>query len=401
MTPKTRRIQVIFYALAVFAYWASLYFYVPTLSVYAEEITRDLAIVGTVISMYGLWQAVARFPLGILSDSVGRRKPFIILGFMMSALGAFIMMNAKGAPGLIIGRGVTGLSAAVWVLIMVGFASLFPPDQAVKLAAVLNIINAVGRTMATGVNGLLNQWGGYDLAFKVGIGFSILAILLFLPVKDVVRQRHRPVAKDIARLATRQDVLVPALLAALIQFVSTAAVFSFIPIIARNFGATDNHISLLTMGNIVTGVVGNLLISTLTAKVGIRPVLVSGFAISAVGVMMVATSTNYPILFPAMFILGLGWSTISILMGLSIRYVREEERSTAMGLHQSVYGFGMFFGPYLSGYIARAIGVHELFWVLLAVIIFSGFAGSIAIKRIEQKMAVQNTPDLAAATAGK
>jgi len=401
MTPKTRRIQVIFYALAVFAYWASLYFYVPTLSVYAEEVTRDLAIVGTVISMYGLWQAVARFPLGILSDSVGRRKPFIILGFMMSALGAFIMMNAKGAAGLIIGRGVTGLSAAVWVLIMVGFASLFPPDQAVRLAAVLNIINAVGRTMATGVNGLLNQWGGYDLAFKVGIGFSILAILLFLPVKDVVRQRHRPIFKDIARLATRQDVLVPALLAALIQFVSTAAVFSFIPIIARNFGATDNHISLLTMGNIITGVVGNLLISLLTAKVGIRPVLVSGFAISAVGVMMVATSTNYLILFPAMFILGLGWSTISILMGLSIRYVREEERSTAMGLHQSVYGFGMFFGPYLSGFIARAIGVHELFWVLLAVIIFSGFAGAIAIKRIEQKMAVQNTTDMAAATAGK
>jgi predicted MFS family arabinose efflux permease len=387
MTPKNRRIQVIFYALAVFAYWASLYFYVPTLSVYAEEITRDLAIVGTVISMYGLWQAVARFPLGILSDSVGRRKPFIILGFMMSALGAFIMMNARGAPGLIIGRGVTGLSAAVWVLIMVGFASLFPPDQAVRLAAVLNIINAVGRTMATGVNGVLNSWGGYDLAFKVGIGFSLLAILLFLPVKDVVRQRHRPIFKDIARLATRQDVLVPALLAALIQFVSTAAVFSFIPIIARNFGATDNHISLLTMGNIVTGVVGNLLISMLTAKVGIRPVLVSGFAVTAVGVVMVATSTNYPILFPAMFILGLGWSTISILMGLSIRYVREEERSTAMGLHQSVYGFGMFFGPYLSGFIARAIGVHELFWVLLAVIIFSGFAGSIAIKRIEQKMA--------------
>jgi predicted MFS family arabinose efflux permease len=387
MTPKTRRIQVIFYALAVFAYWASLYFYVPTLSVYAEEITRDLAVVGTVISMYGLWQAVARFPLGILSDSVGRRKPFIILGFMMSALGAFIMMNARGAPGLIIGRGVTGLSAAVWVLIMVGFASLFPPDQAVRLAAVLNIINAVGRTMATGLNGVLNSWGGYDLAFKVGIGFSLLAILLFLPVKDVVRQRHRPIFKDIARLATRQDVLVPALLAALIQFVSTAAVFSFIPIIARNFGATDNHISLLTMGNIVTGVVGNLLISMLTAKVGIRPVLVSGFAVTAVGVVMVATSTNYPILFPAMFILGLGWSTISILMGLSIRYVREEERSTAMGLHQSVYGFGMFFGPYLSGFIARAIGVHELFWVLLAVIIFSGFAGSIAIKRIEQKMA--------------
>ena len=387
MSEKTRRTQVIFYILSVFAYWASLYFYVPTLSVYSEEVTRDLSVVGTIISMYGLWQAVARYPLGILSDLVGRRKIFIILGFLASAVGAFVMMNANGKWGLIFGRGITGLSAAVWVLVIVGFASLFPPETAVKMTAMMNIVNAFGRALATGTNGLLNDLGGYDLAFTVAIIFSMLAILFFLPIKDPKREPRKPDLKALWKLSSRPDVILPALLSALLQIVSTAAMFTFVPIIARGFGASDTTISLMTMMNVFIGVLGNLLISFLTSRIGNRPVLLGGLSLTAVGVILIATSTNYPVLFGAMFFLGLGWTTISILMGMSIRYVREEDRSTAMGLHQSVYGFGMFFGPFLSGYIAEAIGVHEVFWVLLGVVLVSMVFGGWMMKFIETKMA--------------
>ena len=387
MSEKTRRSQILFYILSVFTYWASLYFYVPTLSVYSEEVTRDLSVVGTIISMYGLWQAVARYPLGILSDLVGRRKIFIILGFIASAVGAFVMMNAGGKWGLIFGRGITGLSAAVWVLIIVGFASLFPPETAVRMTAMMNIVNAFGRALATGTNGLLNEMGGYELAFAVAIAFSILAILFFLPVKIPRRTPRKPDLKALWKLSSRPDVILPALLSALLQIVSTAAMFTFVPIIARNFGASDTIISLLTMMNIVIGVIGNLLISLLTARIGNRPVLLAGLSLTAVGVILIATSTGYTVLFPAMVFLGLGWTTISILMGLSIRYVREEDRSTAMGLHQSVYGFGMFFGPFLSGYIAEAIGVHEVFWVLLGVVVVSLLFGAWMTKFIEKRMA--------------
>ena len=387
MSEKTRRTQVIFYILSVFAYWASLYFYVPTLSVYSEEVTRDLSVVGTIISMYGLWQAVARYPLGILSDLVGRRKIFIILGFLASAVGAFVMMSANGQWGLIFGRGITGLSAAVWVLVIVGFASLFPPETAVKMTAMMNIVNAFGRALATGTNGLLNDLGGYDLAFATAIIFSMLAILFFLPIKDPKREPRKPDLKALWKLSSRPDVILPALLSALLQIVSTAALFTFVPIIARGFGASDTTISLMTMMNVFIGVLGNLLISFLTSRIGNRPVLLGGLSLTAVGVILIATSTNYPVLFGAMFFLGLGWTTISILMGMSIRYVREEDRSTAMGLHQSVYGFGMFFGPFLSGYIAEAIGVHEVFWVLLGVVLVSMVFGGWMMKFIETKMA--------------
>jgi MFS family permease len=336
--------------------------------------------------MYGLWQAVARYPLGIISDSVGRRKPFIIGGLLLGGVGAFVMMNAQGATGLIIGRGITGLAAATWVLLMVGFSSLFPPDQAVKASATLMIINAVGRTIATGINGKLNALGGYALAFEVAMVASVLAAIFFLPVKDPVRPKRKPNVRSIGKLSLRPDVLIPALLAAIIQFACWAAVFGFIPILGRGFGATDNQLSLMSMLNILVGVGGNFLITRVIHKVGTKPVLLVGITLIALALALVALSNSLAMLFVSMIMIGLGSVSLSTLMGLSIRYVGEAERSTAMGLHQSVYGFGMFFGPYLSGFMAEAIGVQEMFWVLFAVVIIGGYAGTFIIHGIEQRI---------------
>jgi len=52
-----------------------------------------------------------------------------------------------------------------------------------------------------------------------------------------------------------------------------------------------------------------------------------------------------------------------VLMGLSIQYVADAERATAMGLHQAVYAIGMFGGPWLSGLLADAMGIRLTFGV--------------------------------------
>ena len=51
------------------------------------------------------------------------------------------------------------------------------------------------------------------------------------------------------------------------------------------------------------------------------------------------------------------------MMGLSIRDVGEAERTTAMGLHQSVYSIGMFTGPWLSGILAASLGIPAMFLI--------------------------------------
>ena len=63
-------------------------------------------------------------------------------------------------------------------------------------------------------------------------------------------------------------------------------------------------------------------------------------------------------------------------MGLSIAKVDQSQRNTAMGLHQAIYGFGMFAGPWISGALADKIGLQPMFAVTGVAVLLIGIAGS-------------------------
>ena len=87
-TARSRQWLIVLYILVALLYFASLYLYVPTLPTYVQSKSGNLALVGVVLAQYGLWQALIRLPLGIVADWLGRRKPFIIVGFGLAGLGA-------------------------------------------------------------------------------------------------------------------------------------------------------------------------------------------------------------------------------------------------------------------------------------------------------------------------
>ena len=109
-----RRLLIAMYAITAFLYWMGLYLYVPTLPTYVLSKSANLAMVGIVLSVYGLWQAIIRLPLGIAADWLGRRKPFIIVGLALVGLGAWIMGTAETVTSLAVGRAITGLAAGTW-----------------------------------------------------------------------------------------------------------------------------------------------------------------------------------------------------------------------------------------------------------------------------------------------
>ena len=76
----SRRLTIGLYSASVFLFWMAQYIYLPTLPTYVQSKANDLAVVGVVLSMFGLWQAIIRLPLGIVADWVGWRKPFILIG---------------------------------------------------------------------------------------------------------------------------------------------------------------------------------------------------------------------------------------------------------------------------------------------------------------------------------
>ena len=61
-------------------FWVSSYPYVPIISAYARSLGADATMIGLIGGAYGLSMMLLRFPTGVLSDRLGRRKIFIVLG---------------------------------------------------------------------------------------------------------------------------------------------------------------------------------------------------------------------------------------------------------------------------------------------------------------------------------
>ncbi len=373
---RSRRVLIVLYVSAVALYWASLYFYVPTLPVYVKLKVDSLTAVGTILSMYGLWQALIRLPLGIATDWAGWRKPFILGGFILSGVGAWVMATADSGAGLGVGRAITGLAAGTWVPLTVIFSSLFPPQEAVRATAILTAVNSLSRMAASGTNGWLNGLGGYSLPFFVAIAIAMVAILVVLPAREERIPPVKPSIGTIRALVTRPDVFRPAVLSALAQYVTWSATLSFTPILAHNLGASDNLQSLLTSGSIGIITIGNLVTVTLEKKMGNANLARISFAMLALGAILAALSPNLAWLFVAQFFASVG-SGISqpLLMGMSIAKVEGNQRATAMGLHQAVYGVGMFAGPFLSGALADWLGIQPMFGVTGFACLVLGFLG--------------------------
>lgn len=365
-----RRMMIALIGAAVTLFWTSMYLYVPTLPVYARTRTQSLEMVGVILSMYGLWQGLLRLPLGIAADWLGKRKGFILLGFGLSALGALVMATAQDANGLVVGRAITGLAAATWVPLVVLFSGLFPPEETVRATAILSVLNSLGCMLGSSLNGSLNRLGGYPLAFYVAMGVAATAALVFLPVREPSLPRVKPSFKGTGALIIRKDVLLPALLSATSQYISWTTTFGFLPLLAKNLGASGELNSLLVTINLALSLVGNLVTTAIVRRIGNIRLIYLSYVIMVGGIAIAALATSLPAVVLAQVVIGLGNGIgYPLFMGMSIQKVGPAQRATAMGLHQAVYSIGMFAGPWLSGILADAMGIQPMFGVTAGVVL--------------------------------
>jgi MFS family permease len=132
-------------------------------------------------------------------------------------------------------------------------------------------------------------------------------------------------------------------------------------------GAGAVTTSLLMVLNIAATTAANLC-ATLIPDRGDRRLLLYGtFALFAGGALMAALAGSTALLFASNALMGVaGGLSFPILVGLSIRHVDAAHRTTAMGIHQSVYSVGLFAGPWLGGVVADAVGIPVMFAIAAA-----------------------------------
>ncbi len=115
-----------------------LFMVLPLLALYAADMPGATpTLIGLALGIYGLGQALLQIPLGWLSDQVGR-KPVIVAGLLLFALGSAVAAQADSLWGVVVGRALQG-AGAIAATIMALVADLTTVEQRTKAMAVVGM----------------------------------------------------------------------------------------------------------------------------------------------------------------------------------------------------------------------------------------------------------------------
>jgi predicted MFS family arabinose efflux permease len=353
---------------SAFFFWAAVYLYVPVLPIYARSLGASLTAIGIIGAAYAIPQLLFRIPIGIWSDSLGKRKPLVVFGAVMVLLGAFGLWVSPGAGYLALARGLVGVGAATWVAFTIYAVSFYPPDNTARAIGILNFVSGAALTATTALGGVIADLWGEKSTFLTAtvLAAAALGLLLFagehrLPKKggfDLVA------LKQVAR---RPLLLVVSAMAVLSFFAQFASVMGFVPVYAAEIGASNSELGILIMLSSSVTMIGALAVAPLAGRMGNVFTLVLGALLLGASLLAVPFIRTIPVLDAALMVNGLGWGILGTqLMALSIHQTAPAQRATAMGFFQATYSVGMLLGPLVSGLLADRFGLAVVFYVASA-----------------------------------
>jgi len=323
--------------------------------------------VGTIIGSYGLVQLMLRVPLGLLSDGTGRRKVFVVLGVLFGLLSALGLYVSRDPVSLLVSRSLSGISASMWVVFTVLFASYFDTGEAPRAIGLINSFTSLGQICAMLLGGWVAGQFGETVPFLVGAAGGTIGLVLSLGATEVRSAGNgRLNLRDFLSVVSDRRLLVVSLLAVICQLLTFGTVYGFTPVIAKSIGASDFETGVLsTLAILPTVFVAAMSGTVFRRMFGDRNTIAGSFALIAASCFYIPFAKQMVPLYVAQLIGGTGRGTaLPLLMGLSIRSVPAERRATAMGFFQAVYAFGMFAGPVLVGFLSDMAGLRWGFWAV-------------------------------------
>lgn len=143
------------------------------------------ALIGLAVGVYGLSQALLQIPFSLLADRFNR-KPLIVFGLLLFALGGAIAAMSETIYGVIIGRAIAG-AGAVSAVVMALLADVTREEERTKAMAIMGMSIGVSFMVAFSLGPWLTTLVGISGLFWVTTLMGLLAILMVFMVPKTTR----------------------------------------------------------------------------------------------------------------------------------------------------------------------------------------------------------------------
>ncbi|OMD78707.1 MFS transporter [Paenibacillus odorifer] len=348
-------------------FWFSSYIYVPVLSPYVEHLGASYFMVGMVLGIYGLMQILFRIPIGIGSDYLNRRRPFIYLGLIASGVSCFLFMWGAQPGWALAARAVSGIAASAWVVYSVMFAGYFPKEEAGKAMGMLQFTTVIAQLTSMMISGYMVEHWGWNAPFLIGgiVAIAALILALRLPEQKQEKRKNAIQIKELAGVVKEPLLVKVSLLSVLAHCVLFITMFGYTPNQALNIGASKESLGWLTLAFMIPHAIATLYGSRLFGGLlGDRGKLMLGFAGSALFTLLIPSMPTLAAL--CLTQVGNGFMQgliFPLLLSKSVSEIDPFKRATAMGFYQAVYAIGMSAGPFVAGWMSSVYGLTGGFWL--------------------------------------
>ena len=370
----------------------------PLLPFYSERLGASPTVVGTLVSIYAVFQLISGPILGQLSDRFGRRP--ILLVSQLGTLAGFIVLAFANQLWLVFfARALDGATAGNLTTAQAYISDVTEPANRAKSFAMIGVAFGFGFLVGPAIAGYLAQYG-YQAPIFAACGLSLTSILctfFLLPKREAVHKLGAdvvvgPGGKRLSLLSWGsygryfKDPVLARLIARWIFFsLSFATFMSGFALFAERryrwqghpFGAREvgyvfaffGFIGIIMQG----GVVGRLV-----KWLGEEKVIKLGFLGTFLGYGGLALATGLPALFVTMgFAAILGSGLRPALTSLITQSADKREQGVIIGLTQSLTSLAQIVAPIVGGMLIQ--GNHLSAWAVWASLL-SGFALLIPIR---------------------
>ena len=344
-----------------------LFMVLPLLALYAVDMPgASPSLIGLALGIYGLTQALLQIPFGWLSDQVGR-KPVIIGGLLLFALGSVVAGMADTVYGIILGRTLQG-AGAIASTVMALVADLTREEQRTKAMAVVGMSIGLSFAVALILGPVVAAAGGLAAVFwftAVLAVVGVLIVVLLVPTPPHTGTEHAEVGARAGLIgrSLRDPALARLNFGVFTLHFILMACFLVVPgFLEQTAGIDRDRHWIVYLPALLLSIAGMVPMMILAERGGrLHQVFLVAVALVFVAVGVLGFTSAPAVFYVALWVFFVGFNYLeATLPSLVSKTVFAGGKGTAMGVYSTCQFLGAFAGGAVGGWLLQYVGLAAL-----------------------------------------